>query len=81
MGGAPVEENTAMKALKDAEFDQRYIFECRAYLPPQPYMYKYPHPFNFTDGWMQIQNAFQHLMGAVAVETMFSASFLTEAQF
>lgn len=31
-----------------------------------------PPPFNFTDGWMQIQNAFQHLMGAVAVETLLS---------
>lgn len=41
-GGAPVEENTAMKALKDAEFDQWYIFKCQAYLPPHPYMYKYP---------------------------------------
>lgn len=50
--------DTAMKALKDAEFDQWYIFKGQAYLPPHPYMYKYPPPFNFTDGWMQIQNAF-----------------------
>lgn len=42
MGGAPVEENTAVKALKDAEFDQWYIFKCQAYLPLHPYMYKYP---------------------------------------
>lgn len=59
MGGAPVEENTAVKALKDAEFDQWYIFKCQAYLPLHPYIYKYPPShFNFTDGWMQIQNAF-----------------------
>lgn len=36
--------DTAMKALKDAEFDQWYIFKGQAYLPPHPYMYKYPPP-------------------------------------
>lgn len=56
-GGVVVEENTPMTALKDAESDQWYIFKCQAYLPLHPYMYKYP-PFHFTDGWMQILNAF-----------------------
>lgn len=28
-GGEEVEENTEMKALKDAEFDQRYILDAK----------------------------------------------------
>lgn len=39
VGGGEVQENTEMKALKDAEFDQRYIFKCQAYLPLHMYVY------------------------------------------
>lgn len=50
VGGGEVQENTEMKALKDAQFDQRYILKCQAYL--SLHMYVYIPRFNFTDGWM-----------------------------
>lgn len=44
------EENTEMKALKDAEFDQRYILDAKhTILHTYLCIHTSPPPLNFTD--------------------------------
>lgn len=56
VGGGEVQENTEMKALKDAQFDQRFIFKCQAYL--SLHMYECIPPLILqTDGWMDVASS------------------------